>query len=61
MIAVVWVVWVVLLVGCWGILRVEGFVVFGGGGERERDVGLVRLCFERRRADLESGSQVVLY
>jgi hypothetical protein len=26
------VVWVVLLVVCWSILRVEGFVVFGGDG-----------------------------
>jgi hypothetical protein len=54
------VVWVLLVVGvCWSIMRVEWFVVFVG--VRERVVGLVRLCFERRRAALESGSQVVLY
>ena len=56
MIAVVW----VLLVGkvCWSIMRVVRLVYLL---VRERVVGLVRWCFERRRADLESGSQVVLY
>jgi hypothetical protein len=33
MIAVVWV--LLLLVVCWGVLRVEDIVVFGGSGERE--------------------------
>jgi len=59
MIAVVRVL-LLLLVVCWGVLRVEDIVVFGGSGERERVVGLVRWCFERRRAGLESGRRVVL-
>lgn len=56
MIAVVW----VLLVGkvCWRIMLVVRLLYLLVRG---RVVGLVRWCFERRRADLESGSQVVLY
>lgn len=56
MIAVVW----VLLVGkvCWRIMLVVRLLYLLVRG---RIVGLVQWCFERRRADLESGSQVVLY
>jgi hypothetical protein len=54
--------------GCMGVVGVSGLLKnYASGrvvvfvGEKERVVGLVRLCFERRRAALESGSPVVLY
>jgi hypothetical protein len=55
--------------GCVGVVGGGGLLEYYASGvvccicwcERERVVGLVRLCFERRRAALESGSQVVLY
>ena len=54
--------------GCVGVVGGKGLLEnYASGVEllyllvRGRVVGLVRWCFERRRADLESGSQVVLY